>query len=258
MKKRRMDRPFHGHTWPVRRPSGRCLLERSEYRGQKYLCIDCPTLGRVIKPAERKRITEEWSEFLQEPSPVRELALERQVSQEFFEAACAQPELRRLYVKWGPVTDLSPLKDLPKLEGLSLGTTGVEDLSPLAKLPKLSHLRLDNLKRVYDFKDLVACKALEFLHIEGYPQGPQKIKIKDVQFLRGLKNLRALWLGFAIIERFDVESLTGLKQLEYLELPRSGRKDEKRLDELAERLCEALPKLRYGNVVEHARERKSA
>jgi Leucine-rich repeat (LRR) protein len=141
------------------------------------------------------------------------------------------------------------------LTGLSLGTTSVTDLSPLTALPQLTHLQLDNLKRVVDFKELAACRSLEFLNIEGYPQGPQKVKVKDLRFLRGLTNLRALRIGFAQVKEFDVEDLLNLQNLEYLELPRSGRIEAKRLDEFAKLLSESLPKLRFGNVFDHEQTR---
>jgi Leucine-rich repeat (LRR) protein len=246
-----MSRPFWSFSWPVRLPTDHDVFQRSQYRRQKYLCIGSLPVELFTQKKEKQRILQEWIEFFQSPSPVRELALRRRVPQELFDAVCRQRELQRLHIKHGPVTDLSPLRNLKKLEGLSLGTTSVEDISPLASLPRLTHLELNNLKHVYDHHALADCSKLEYLHVEGYWQGPQKIKMKNIEFLEKLKNLRALSIDFVIIEDFDVEYLLGLKKLEYLLLPDYGRVDNKRLKEHAARLCDALPKLRYGNVVEH-------
>jgi Leucine-rich repeat (LRR) protein len=252
MKTMQMNQPFHGAAWPVELGSDRYIKERSEYRNQKVLGLACTTLGQARPASEQKRIVEEWCEFFEQPNPVRNLALRRQVSQRLFDAVCHIRALNQLHVKWGPVTDLSALRNVRELTGLSLGTTSVTDLSPITALPQLTHLQLDNLKRVVDFKELVACRKLEFLNIEGYPQGPQKVKVKDLRFLRGLTNLKALRIGFAQVKEFDVDDLMNLKNLEYLELPSSGRIEANRLDEFAKLLSESLPKLRFGNVVDRA------
>lgn len=161
---------------------------------------------------------------------------------ELFEAVCDHRELTRLHVKWGPVTDVSPLEQLEQLEGLSLGTTSVDDISVLARLPKLTHLQLDNLRSVHDFGVLSKAERPEFLAIEGYPQGPQKIHVKDFEFACGLRRLRALSIGYVIVDDFDISPLLKLHDLEYLDLPRTSNGDR-------DRLVEALPKLRFGNVV---------
>ena len=50
--------------------------------------------------------------------------------------------LKVLDVSGTPLSDLSPLATLGKLEGLVLRRTEVEDLSPLVKLDRLKVLRL--------------------------------------------------------------------------------------------------------------------
>lgn len=237
-----IERPFFGVGWPVRLPSGRHIVERSEYRRQRYLGLACTQLGPPYTASDQKRIVQEWCEFFRESPPVRELSLRSRVSSELFEAVCDHRLLTRLHVKWGPVTDLSPLAQLKQLEGLSLGTTSVADIAPIAELPKLTHLQLDNLKRVHDFGVLSKAEHLEFLQIEGYPQGPQKIHVSNFEFARPLSNLRALSVGYVIVDDFDISPLLNLSQLEYLDLPATTTRNR-------DRLLEALPNLRFGNVV---------
>jgi Leucine-rich repeat (LRR) protein len=245
----RREQPFEGHAWPVRiRTPG--IIERADYRGQKCLEIESSVLGVNYPSRERKRIQEEWFEFFRSPQPVRELSLWLRVSQEFFDLVCQQRALQRLYVKWGPVTDLSAVRNLPHLDGLSLGTTSVRDLSPLGDVLKLKYLQLENLKQVVDFSALARCRQLESLRIDGFREGPQKIKVRDLQFVSGLTRLRALAVDFVIIEEFDVQCLLGLKNLEYLDLPSVGRAEQKRLKEFSHQIRETLPNLRFGNVVE--------
>jgi len=234
-------RPFFGTGWPVRNPSGTCLVERSQYRRQRYVWLACTQLGPPYDASDQKRIIREWCVFFRKESPIRELALRSRVSPELFEAVCHHERLTRLHVKWGPVVDLTALERLRQLEGLSLGTTSVEDISPIAKLPNLTFLQLDNLNRVHDFGALSHARRLEFLEIEGYPQGPQKIRVRDLAFALDLKNLRALRIGYVIVDHFDISPLLKLRKLEYLDLPAIAQSDR-------DRLLSALPKLRYGNV----------
>ena len=235
-------RPFLGVGWPVRNPSGNCLVERSQYRRQRCVWLACTQLGPPYQASDQRRIVQEWCAFFHEESPLRELALRSRVSPELFEAACHQEQLTRLHVKWGPIVDLAPLRRLRQLEGLSLGTTSVADISPIAELPKLTFLQLDNLKCVGDCSALSKARRLEFLEIEGYWQGPQKIHIKDLAFASALHHLRAFRIGYVIVDDFDISPLLPLRKLEYLDLPSIAQPDR-------DRLLAALPKLRYGNVV---------
>jgi hypothetical protein len=237
------ERPFLGVGWPVRNPSGNCLVEQSQYRRQRYVWLACTQLGPPYKASDQRRILQEWCAFFREESPIRELALRSRVSPELFEAVCHHEQLTRLHVKWGPVVDLTPLQRLRQLEGLSLGTTSVEDISPIAELPKLRFLQLDTLKCVGDWGALSNARRLEFLEIEGYWQGPQKIHVKNLAFACALGHLRALRIGHVIVDDFDISPLLQLRKLEYLDLPSIAKPDR-------DRLLAALPKLRFGNVAQ--------
>lgn len=235
-------RPFFGTGWPVRNPAARCLVERSQYRRQRYVWLSCTQLGPPYSALDQKRILQEWCAFFQKESAIRELALRSRVPPELFEAVCQHDLLTRLHVKWGPVVDLAPLRRLRELEGLSLGTTSVRDISPIADLPRLRFLQLDSLRHVHDFGALSNAFRLEFLEIEGYWQGPKKVHVRDLAFARDLPNLRALKIGYVTVDNCDISPMLTLRKLEYLDLPSIKQSDR-------DRLLAALPNLRHGNVV---------
>src|SRR6056297_1365160 len=203
-------RPFFGTGWPARNPSKTCLVEVTEYRNQKYAWIACTQLGPPYKPADQKRIVQEWCDLFRQGTEIRELALRSRAPAKLFEAACQQQQLTRFHVKWGPVKDLSPLERLIQLEGLSLGTSGIEEIGVLSKLPRLRFLQLDNPKHIYDFQGLDKATSLEFLSLEGDWRAPRKIHVKDLEFVRDLHQLRALRVGCALINNFELTPLLNL------------------------------------------------
>lgn len=236
-----ISRPFHwGHT-PFEGWDHECLTEVAEYDGRRCLRIACTQLAPPYTAKDQKRIVGEWCEFFRGKSSIEELIVDSRTPVPLFEAICAHRSLRRLRIKWGPVSDLTPIVGLRNLEALYLGTSGIRDLSPLGQLKKLSWLNLDNLKQVIDFGALSQVRALQFLQIEGYPQGPQKIHVKSLDFLTALTALRALHVGFVIVDNYDVTPLLRLRKLEYLVVPRLSAEDR-------DRLLQALPKLKYGNI----------
>ena len=245
-------RPFYGGGWPAHfPPTSTTVVERSNYRGQRYLELACTQLDPPYKPTDQKRILSEWCDFFRNPSRVRELGIFTRTPQELFDAVCCGGKIQRLHVKWGPVANLNPLQNLEQLDGLWLGTTSVDDLSPIGELPQLTHLALDNLYAIQDYAVLAKATRLEFLYIDGYDQGPKKLRIKDLKFLRKLPRLRALSIGYANIETFDLDSILALENLEFLDLPDIGRVETKRLDQHADTIRSKLRRLRYGNVADH-------
>jgi Leucine-rich repeat (LRR) protein len=236
-----ISRPFH---WGFNAFTGwnhPCLTERSEYDGRTCLRIACTQLAPPYTAADQKRIVGEWCEFFRGPSSVEELIVDSRTPVNLFEAICQHRSLKRLRIKWGPVADLTPISRLKNLEAMYLGTSGARDLAPLRQLKNLYYLDLDNFKQVVDFKDLSFVRSLEYLHIEGYPQGPQKIHVANLEFLRPLVKLRALKIGWVIVDHYDVEPLLKLTKLEFLVVPKISSQDR-------DRVLAALPNLKFGNV----------
>ncbi len=67
-----------------------------------------------------------------------------------------------------PVTDLSPLAQLPDLEYIELFMQDITDISPLANHTKLKDLNLCH-NNITDLSPLYSCTALERLHISYNP-----------------------------------------------------------------------------------------
>lgn len=90
-------------------PQSKCIVEVSEYKGESTLTINCTQLGDSFTPQyktakEKKRVVKEWCDFLtNNPTAFTELTFCTRMPQELFDAVCAQQNLRKLHIKWGPI-----------------------------------------------------------------------------------------------------------------------------------------------------------
>ena len=75
------------------------------------------------------------------------------------------------------ITDISPLRNCPKLEYLEINTTPVSDISCLSGMKSLHHLNIGNTK-VTDISALYGCTDLERLWIGLYTEVPQEQVMK--------------------------------------------------------------------------------
>jgi Leucine-rich repeat (LRR) protein len=140
--------PFYA-PWPMREAgSGTTVVEVAYYRGTERLELMCTQLAR--RPAEQRKIVAQWCEFFRKPAPVRQLLLVSRVPVPLFEAVCESRQLTELFIKWGPIKDLSPISNLTRLTRLHVGSCSVTTLAPIAALTKLEHLSLGNLDRLSD------------------------------------------------------------------------------------------------------------
>lgn len=102
------------------------------------------------------------------------------------------------------VKDLGPLKNLTKLEVLSLqDTVYIEDLEPISQLTNLRYLILrgNNIKDISPLKDLTKLDTL-YLY---------KNKVEDISALAGMSQMKEL--NFAVNKVKDISTLEGLKNL---------------------------------------------
>ncbi len=233
-------------------PRYKYVVETAEYAGEKELSINCTQLGRHIDPKyasakEKKRVLSEWCEFLTgNTDAFTSLSFGTRVPQELFNAVCHQRNLKSLYIKWGVYPDISAIANLQKLEYLHLGSgAGVLCIEPLTELKELVALSVENFQRIRDYSSLTALQALELLSIEGDGLSPRYIHIDSLDFLRGMKQLRAFSLMTARVASKDYTPLLELENIEALWL--SPCKDVKAI---YDRLLR-LPKLKYGSLVEH-------
>ena len=92
--------------------------------------------------------------------------------------------LQRLRSDQRPVRSLEPLRHLPALTGLSLGSNEISDLAPLVGCSKLKKLFLNN-NNVRDASPLAGCPELEELEIRENP-------VEDFSALASLPRLKEL------------------------------------------------------------------
>lgn len=122
--------------------------------------------------------------------------------------------LRHLYLGAGALTDLSPLKGLIQLEGLTasknavvdiaplsgmvkmdqldLGRTQVRDLSPLKGMKRMTELVLDETP-IRDLAPLAGLSSLERLSVK-------RTRVTDISMLKTLKKLKSLHVGGSPID----------------------------------------------------------
>ncbi|MCA9626194.1 MAG: leucine-rich repeat domain-containing protein [Myxococcales bacterium] len=102
-----------------------------------------------------------------------------------------------------PITDVSKLEKLTKLDRLDLGHTQVRDLKPLEKLTELTDLQLDDTP-VSDLTPLSKLTKLEKLSI-------QRTRVKDLKPLKELKSLKFVYINGAPVDEPFVIMRPGLK-----------------------------------------------
>ena len=229
--------------WPFRRTKRKSITKCSEYRSAKNVTLACTQLA--CTPAEQKRIVTDWCDFFGTPSQIQELLLKSRVPQHLFDAVCNQTQLTGLYVKWGPIKDISRISRLHNLRRLSVGSCSITSLSPIAKLKNVECLRLTNLDRLSDYSSLARMESLQYLKIVGAPFMPKNVSIKNLLFLKRLPTLKTLSLDSVTIG--DPKSHTALRHLtslEHLEL-RGIKCAETNLDAFVE---ENLPTLKSKQV----------
>ncbi len=76
------------------------VVEVSEYDGEDKLIINCTQLDEDYSAKDKKRILQEWCDFLVEhPDNFTELMFCTRMPQELFDAVCAQRRLKKLHIK---------------------------------------------------------------------------------------------------------------------------------------------------------------
>lgn len=105
--------------------------------------------------------------------------------------------------------DLAPFANLPKLETVYLNNITEVDISPVGGMKALSLFLAEEIA-IDDVSMLSACKKLSNLYIN-------KVDLASVSSLASLKKLHFLTLR-AMPDIVDLKFLSGLKNLEYLDL----------------------------------------
>ena len=201
------------------------IVEVSEYKGETALTINCTQLGGSFMPQyktsrEKKRVLQEWCDFLlSNTTAFTELTFGTRMPQELFDAACAQKNLRKLYIKWGRYSDITKITNLSNLEYLHIGSgASVQSIEPISQLKKLVALSVENFQKIDNYSVLSKLKKLESLSIEGDGLGPQYIRVKSLNFLYDMKQLRFFSFRTARLESKDYTPVLSLEKIEHLTL----------------------------------------
>jgi len=224
------------------------VVEVAEYNGEKELIINCTQLDQNYKPKEKRRILNEWIEFLKEqPDTFTKLIFGTRVPQELFEAICQQNKLVDLHIKWGAYFDLSKINNLNNLDLLYIGSgASVESVEPISTLTCLKGLYVENFKKVQDYSSLSKLSQLESLTICGDSMGPQYIKVNKIDFLKDMTQLRYFSFLTVRLVSGDYSPIFELNNLELLSL--RSHKDVKKIY----RDLIKLPKLKWGLLKKHS------
>ncbi|MCL2678876.1 MAG: leucine-rich repeat domain-containing protein [Dehalococcoidia bacterium] len=193
-------------------PSSKIIHELNEYNGEEQACIACTQLnGEEVKiifsdvksytERDKKRILNEWLAFLRaNTKALKALHFNSRVSQALFDAACCQENLEELRFKWGVYSELSALQKLNKLKFLYVGQgSSVQEIAVLGQLKNLVVLHVEAFKKIDDYSPLITLNNLEQLVITGPILGTTPIR--DLEFLREMKNLRSISLSNVTIKR---------------------------------------------------------
>lgn len=182
-------------------PSAPIVKEVKEYKGESHLCVACTQLDYPYSERDKKRILNEWIDFLRtNTKALKALHFNSRVPQALFDAACCQENLEELRFKWGAYSDLSALDNLKNLKFLYIGSgAGVREITCLGKLQGLIVLYIENFKRIEDYSPIVALDKLEQLVISGPILG--YTPIKDLEFLHEMKSLVSIRLPNTTIRR---------------------------------------------------------
>ncbi|MCZ7409348.1 leucine-rich repeat domain-containing protein [Parvimonas micra] len=153
--------------------------------------------------------------------------------------------LRKLKVNENEIADITPLKNLTKLEYLEIQRNRIVDLKPLEKLTNLTFLKLYNnlIEDITPLSNLTNLTGLD-LHYNVTVEGDELHKniskgITDISALKNLKKLTFLDISANRIE--DVSIIKDLNKIEHLDISGNRVKNYEGLgDYIAERLEKAL------------------
>lgn len=213
------------------------IIYPAQYIGQTKLNIAC-TQRSDLKPAQQKKLINDWADFLPTCNNVEFLWLTTTTPQIIFDSACLLDKLIGLNIKNSNIKSLDSLSKLKKLKYLRIGNSSkVESIEALKNLTVLEVLVIENFKNISDFSLIKELSSLKFLTIEGGFSNKQKVD--DFQFLAALKNLIYLSTAMISTTKKDIEPLFKLKHLKTLNWAFDLTKSE------MEKLKQELPDLIY-------------
>jgi hypothetical protein len=209
------------HTYWYHRPTKNfpppSIQKPEEYDGSDRLALACTQTG--LPAAQQRKLMEKWCSLLPQLENVRILWLKSRVPQELFNAACKMKQLRGLYIKWGPITDLTPLSNLKTLTHLHLGgAVSAKPLTALSSLDQLIDLEIENVNAASDLSFLQGLPQLKAFTLAGLFSGPKSLAVKKLTPISDLKNLERLSLSVLTIDDESLAPIADLPKLKHLRL----------------------------------------
>jgi hypothetical protein len=193
----------------------RTITAVDEYRGETCIAIAATQLGTQYTRTQATRVVAEWVDlFSSGPTPITELHFVSRTPKRLFAALSGQPQLERLFVKWGDYDDLRPLQAARSLRVLRLaGASSVRDVSPLAELTALTHLDIESLRHAADLSSIGRITSLRQLSLGGDWMSPRVAHIESISWLPKLLQLEELLMHTVIVDDEDYSPLLRLPRL---------------------------------------------
>jgi len=189
-----------------------------DYLGQSKVELRQAHIGAKSSQVKTKaEAIANWTNWLEKnPSKITDLDV-AVADQNLIEAIAKQPQIERLTIESGKISDLSPLRNLPNLSYLQLEEASPDlDFSPLAKVKSLKVLHVHSRKTLR-FDTLSCLKQLDGLWIgSGIDPGfvGHTVKVENLDFLLPLKQLKRLRIDEVRPLDRDFSALLTLKNLE--------------------------------------------
>lgn len=204
-------------------------------RPRRNLCVQCTQLH--MPAGAQRKLVRSWCDVLPTLETVEHLWFLSRVPQDLFDAACAVPRLKGLYVKWSGVKSIEAVTGARHLQAFHLGDSAqLRSIDCLSTMSRLRWLGLVNIKRITRLDPIGRLHGLAGLAVGGSIWTTQRVEtLAPIGQLSGLK-----FLSITNLRAAD-RTLRPLFALRQLETFRSARWwDPEEVDELHAR----NPKLR--------------
>lgn len=212
------------------------VRQPQQYDGGARLNLVCTQTDLPAK--EQRQLVQSWCELLPTRDNLRVLWFNSKVSQDMFEAACSNPHLQGLYIKWSDIRSLTPIAKLQQLTHLHIGgAPSAQPLEALHALPKLIDLELSNVNAAGNLDFLCGLPQLQSLAVSGDHNSIKRLKIESLAPLASLCELRRLELSCVALLDESLAPIGELPRLQHLLLS-----NQFEMEELA-RLSAKLPEV---------------
>lgn len=213
----------------------------SELQDQQMLELACTQTS--LPATQQKKLVSEWCSLLPSLS-VTHILFRSRVSQALFDAAAANPDIKGLFVKWGPVTCLDSLEAHPSLEAVYFGSyPGHEQLQVFRTIPNLRYLFLSDVTGPFQVNKLGALSQLKEFGVAA--KRGKTVSIPDVNCLREFLALQVLWVVGTTLRPAELASLSTLPDL--VSVRTSWHEESQEVMKMRE----SLPNLKYWKSVFH-------